>query len=245
MNKERKEELHELCRSLNIEMTDLYLLNTALTHTSYAHESKAHPKPTHSERIEFLGDSVLGLVVSTYMYKRFPKMDEGELTKLRAYLVCEVSLSKYAKQIGLGEHLLLGRGEVISGGRERASILADAFESVVGAYYLDQGLEKVEKYLLDMMRAELEVTAKHGICRDYKTRLQEMVQKDGVVDIAYELTGAHGPDHEKIFETRVLVNGSISGEGSGKSKKEAEQNAAQEALLKLEVALVDNQQGQD
>ena len=132
MNKERKEDLQDLCRSLKIEMNDLYLLNTALTHTSYAHESKLFPKPTHSERIEFLGDSVLGLVVSTYMYKRFPKMDEGELTKLRAYLVCETSLSKYARQIGLGKYILLGRGELLSGGRDRNSILADAFESVVG-----------------------------------------------------------------------------------------------------------------
>jgi ribonuclease-3 len=233
MNKERKEELQELCRSLKIEMNDLYLLNTALTHTSYAHESKQFPKPNHSERIEFLGDSVLGLVVSTYMYKRFPRMDEGELTKLRAYLVCETTLSKYAKQIGLGDYILLGRGELLSGGRERNSILADAYESVGGAYYLDQGLEKAEKYLLDMMREELEMTAKHGLCRDFKTRLQDMVQKEGVVEIIYQLLGAKGPDHDKVFDTAVVINGVITGEGSGKSKKEAEQNAAREALMKL------------
>ena len=233
MNKERKEDLQDLCRSLKIEMNDLYLLNTALTHTSYAHESKLFPKPTHSERIDFLGDSVLGLVVSTYMYKRFPKMDEGELTKLRAYLVCETSLSKYARQIGLGKYILLGRGELLFGGRDRNSILADAFESVVGAYYLDQGLERVQKYLLDMMKEELEMTAKHGLCRDFKTRLQEMVQKDGVVEIVYQLVGAKGPDHDKVFDTTVLINGVVIGEGSGKSKKEAEQNAAKQALLKL------------
>lgn len=233
MNKERKEVLKDLCIALNIEMEDMYLLNTALTHTSYAHESKETPKPPHSERLEFLGDSVLGLVVSTYMYKRFPKMDEGELTKLRAHLVCEASLAKYAREINLGEYILLGKGELISGGSDRASILADAFESVIGAYYLDQGLEKVNNYILQLMKEELIVMAKHGMCLDFKTRLQETVQKEGIVDIAYCLIAAKGPDHDKIFETAVTVNGDIIGSGVGKSKKEAEQNAAKEALLKL------------
>lgn len=230
MNKERRRDLLTLCDTLHIHMDDLNLLNTALTHTSYAHEAKGQPKPTHSERIEFLGDSVLGLVVSSYMYRRFPKMDEGELTKLRAYLVCEASLSKYARIIGLGQYILLGKGELVSGGRERNSILADAFESVVGAYYLDQGLEKVENYILDLMKAELEMMAQHGLNRDYKTRLQEIVQKDGVAEIVYQLLDAKGPDHDKIFDTAVLINGVISGNGSGKSKKEAEQNAAKKAL---------------
>ncbi|HIU63518.1 MAG TPA: ribonuclease III [Candidatus Avacidaminococcus intestinavium] len=233
MNKERKEDLKDLCKILSIEMSDLYLLSTALTHTSYAHESKEIPKPAHSERLEFLGDSVLGLVVSTYMYRRFPKMDEGELTKLRAHLVCEASLAKHARKVGLGKYILLGKGELISGGRERASILADAFESVIGAYYLDQGLEKVNDYILNLMQEELLMMAKHGLCYDYKTRLQEMVQKDGIVEIVYQLMDATGPDHDKIFETAVLINGKVNGQGSGKSKKEAEQHAAKQALLKL------------
>ena len=140
MQSKRKEELLEFCRQLGITMNNLDILNTALTHTSYAHEAKEQPRPEHNERIEFLGDSVLSIIVSTYMYKNFPKLNEGELTKLRAHIVCETSLAQYAHKISLGKYLRLGKGEVLSGGRNRASILADAFESVLGAYYIDQGL---------------------------------------------------------------------------------------------------------
>lgn len=234
MKKERKAEMLSLAKSLNIKMNNYNLLDIALTHTSYAHESKLHPKPIHNERLEFLGDSVLSLIVTTYMYKNYPKMNEGNLTKLRAYLVCEDSLAKYSKKIGIGKYLKLGKGEIISGGRERESILADAFEAVLGSYYIDQGLEKATEYLLNMMIDELKKVAEVGVWKDYKTRLQEIVQKEGSVEITYELQGEHGPDHEKMFDTAVFVNGKLLGRGTGKSKKEAEQNAAQLAIESIE-----------
>ena len=207
MQDTRKEQLLKFCQSLGIEMHKLELLNSALTHTSYAHESKELPRPEHNERVEFLGDSVLSVIVSTYMYCTFPNLNEGELTKLRAHIVCEASLAEYARKINLGDYLLLGKGEGLSGGRERASILADAFESVLGAYYLDQGMEAARVFLLGLMKAELDFICTHGICSDFKTRLQEVAQQDGDVDIVYELIGSKGPEHNKHFATIVSVNG--------------------------------------
>ncbi len=201
MHNNRTQQLQAFCKWLGIEMHDLSLLDMALTHTSYAHEAKGDARPKHNERIEFLGDSVLSVIVSTYMYKNFPKLSEGQLTKLRAHLVCEASLFEYAKKMRLGDFLLLGRGEELSGGKERPSILADAFESVLGAYYLDQGFEKAQEYLLGMMKKEIDFICKHGICSDFKTRLQEYLQREGDVNIAYRLTGSTGPEHNKIFST--------------------------------------------
>lgn len=233
MQSKRKDELLEFCGLLGITMDNLDLLNTALTHTSFAHESKEQPRPVHNERIEFLGDSVLSLIVSTYMYKHFPKLNEGELTKFRAHIVCETSLAQYAHKISLGKYLRLGKGEASSGGRERASILADAFESVLGAYYIDQGLAAAEKFLLGQMKVELDFICEHGIYSDYKTRLQEIVQRDGDVEISYELIDSSGPEHNKSFTTVVSVAGKVVGKGVGHSKKESEQHAAKSALEKL------------
>lgn len=233
MQSKRKDELLEFCGLLGITMDNLDLLNTALTHTSFAHESKEQPRPVHNERIEFLGDSVLSLIVSTYMYKHFPKLNEGELTKFRAHIVCETSLAQYAHKISLGKYLRLGKGEASSGGRERASILADAFESVLGAYYIDQGLAAAEKFLLGLMKTELDFICEHGIYSDYKTRLQEIVQRDGDVEISYELIDSSGPEHNKSFTTVVAVAGKVVGKGVGHSKKESEQHAAKSALEKL------------
>ena len=233
MQSKRKDELIEFCGLLGITMDNLDLLNTALTHTSFAHESKEQPRPVHNERIEFLGDSVLSLIVSTYMYQHFPKLNEGELTKFRAHIVCETSLAQYAHKISLGKYLRLGKGEASSGGRERASILADAFESVLGAYYIDQGLAAAEKFLLGLMKTELDFICEHGIYSDYKTRLQEIVQRDGDVEISYELIDSSGPEHNKSFTTVVSVAGKVVGKGVGHSKKESEQHAAKSALEKL------------
>lgn len=233
MQSKRKDELLEFCGLLGITMDNLDLLNTALTHTSFAHESKEQPRPVHNERIEFLGDSVLSIIVSTYMYKHFPKLNEGELTKFRAHIVCETSLAQYAHKISLGKYLRLGKGEASSGGRERASILADAFESVLGAYYIDQGLAAAEKFLLGLMKTELDFICEHGIYSDYKTRLQEIVQRDGDVEISYELIDSSGPEHNKSFTTVVSVAGKIVGKGVGHSKKESEQHAAKSALEQL------------
>lgn len=235
MQETRKQQLQSFCQGLGVQMHDLELLDMALTHTSYAHEAKQHPKPQHNERIEFLGDSVLSVIVSTYMYKNFPELAEGQLTKLRAYLVCEGSLYEYAKKMHLGENLKLGRGEEVSGGRERPSILADAFESVLGAIYLDQGFEAARSYLLGMMQPEIDYICRHGIFNDYKTRLQEYLQRDGDVDIHYKLLGSTGPEHNKVFLSEVVFEGRVIGEGRGRTKKDSEQHAAQQALENLHV----------
>lgn len=237
MQDKRKQQLQGFCDSLGIRMHDLELLDMALTHTSYAHEAKQTPKPQHNERIEFLGDSVLSVIVSTYMYQNFPDLAEGQLTKLRAHLVCEASLFEYAKKIRLGDYLRLGKGEELSGGRERPSILADAFESVLGAIYLDQGFEKVQSYLLTMMRPEIDYICRHGIYNDYKTRLQEFLQRDGDVDISYQLMSSTGPEHNKVFTSEVMVQGRVIGEGKGRTKKDSEQHAAQQALAQLHVQI--------
>lgn len=237
MQDKRKQQLQGFCDSLGIHMHDLELLDMALTHTSYAHEAKQTPKPQHNERIEFLGDSVLSVIVSTYMYQNFPDLAEGQLTKLRAHLVCEASLFEYAKKINLGAYLRLGKGEELSGGRERPSILADAFESVLGAIYLDQGFEKVQSYLLAMMQQEIDYICRHGIYNDYKTRLQEFLQRDGDVDISYQLMSSTGPEHNKVFTSEVMVQGRVIGEGKGRTKKDSEQHAAQQALAQLHVQI--------
>ena len=235
MQDKRKQQLVGFCTTQNIQMHDLELLDMALTHTSYAHEAKQTPKPQHNERIEFLGDSVLSVIVSTYMFKNFPELAEGQLTKLRAHLVCEGSLYTFAKKIGLGELLLLGKGEELSGGRERPSILADAFESVLGAIYLDQGFTVAQRYLLTMMQSEIDYVCRHGIYTDYKTRLQEFLQRDGDVDISYQLLGSTGPEHNKIFTSEVSFEGKVIGVGQGRTKKDSEQHAAQQALMQLHV----------
>lgn len=235
MQKDRIQQLKSFCQELGIIMNDLELLDMALTHTSYAHEAKQTPKPQHNERIEFLGDSVLSVIVSTYMYNNFCELDEGQLTKLRAHLVCEASLYEYSKKINLGENLRLGRGEEQSGGRERPSILADAFESVLGAIYLDQGMDVAREYLLGLMREEIDYICTHGIYNDYKTRLQEYLQRDGEVSISYKLIDSSGPEHNKVFTSEVLLNKKVIGTGSGRSKKDAEQHAAKKALESLDL----------
>ena len=235
MQETRKQQLQSFCQALGVQMHDLELLDMALTHTSYAHEAKQQPKPQHNERIEFLGDSVLSIIVSTYMYNNFPELAEGQLTKLRAHLVCEYSLFEYAKKIHLGDYLQLGRGEDFTGGRERPSILADAFESVLGAIYLDQGMEVARTYLLGLMQPEIDYICRHGIFNDYKTRLQEYLQRDGEVEITYRLLGSSGPEHNKVFTSEVIFEGKVIGKGQGHSKKDSEQYAAQQALKQLHV----------
>ena len=233
MEEQRQKELEGLCRQLGMEMKDLHLLDMALTHTSYAYESKKNPRPQHNQRLEFLGDSVLSLVVSTHIYKTCPQMDEGELSKLRAFLVCEETLAQLATENHLGDHLLLGKGEINLDGEENPSILADAFESVLGAYYLDQGFARVTGLLNRLLIIRIPELTVDGIDRDYKTRLQEVVQKDGPAEILYDQVSAEGPSHNRTFVMRVLVNGNELGKGRGRTKKEAEQRAAREALKAL------------
>ena len=207
----------------------IYILE-ALTHSSYSNENKNY---NFNERLEFLGDSILSIIVSDYLFKNEKDLPEGELTKLRANIVCEESLSDAANKIELGKYMLLGKGEEATGGRQRISILADAFEAVIAAIYLDGGLESAKEFVLDYMK-EIIIDSRRGkIFRDYKTHLQEVLQGQGESNIWYKLLDEKGPDHNKIFIMQVGANDNVLGIGEGKSKKEAEQLAAKIALKKL------------
>ena len=206
------------------------LLVNALTHSSYANENRGRSCESN-ERLEFLGDSVLGMVVAEALYRRFPDLPEGRLTRMRAQLVCEESLHRVAGEIGLGAHIRLGKGEEHTGGRSRASILADATEALIAAMYLDGGMDVargfIERYILPELNGE------YIPFGDAKTDLQELIQKKSGSTLSYELVGESGPDHDKTFTTRVLLNGESVGTGSGRTKKEAEQAAARAALAAL------------
>lgn len=204
------------------------LLNEALTHSSYANEHKSqHIK--YNERLEFLGDSVLSIVVSDYIYKNCPELPEGELTKLRASLVCEKSLYEFAKKIDLGKYLILSKGERNNGGADRPSILSDAFEALIAAIYIDGGLAPASKYILNFVIPAIKNSKKKKI-NDYKTTLQEIIQKNPGEKLEYVLVKESGPDHNKHFVVEVHLNSNVIGKGGGRSKKEAEQQAAREAL---------------
>ncbi len=226
--KKRKEMigLKEIRKIADYEFKNVALLRTALTHSSYANEKKC----ACNERLEFLGDSVLGLSVSKFLYKRLSNVSEGILSKIRASLVCEESLAKIARRLGFGEYLWLGRGEELSGGRDRNSILSDAFEAVLAAIYLDSDFNTAEKWVISHMRNELEEGMKGKFYHDYKTMLQEAVQKRNRGIVTYKVIGEDGPDHDKRFVVEVLMNENYLNRGEGSNKKEAEQNAAKTAL---------------
>lgn len=219
--------IDKLEEAIGYRFNDRKLIMQALSHSSYANEKK---RPGGSnERLEFLGDSVLSIVVSEYLYTHLTSVAEGDLTKLRASLVCEKSLHVFAQQINLGDYLLLGKGEENTGGRERPSILADAFEAVIAAVYLDGGMEAAKKHILRFMPQDIE-NRKTPVFRDFKTVLQEVVQMNPEEKVEYVLIGAEGPDHNKRFVVEVCLNDQVIGRGKGRSKKEAEQLAAREAL---------------
>ncbi len=224
--------METLEKKLGYTFRDPSLLRAALYHSSYANEHRgAHI--ASNERLEFLGDAVLGFVAAEHLYTKHPGLPEGDLTRIRAALVCEESLHEVAQALSLGDYLCLGRGEEQGGGRRRPSILADATESVFAAVYLDGGMEAarelIHRVLLDKEREE-QVEERR---RDYKTELQELVQRKSDQVLRYELTGSTGPDHAKEFAFRVTLNGVTVGEGTGRSKKEAEQSAACAALTRL------------
>ena len=202
------------------------LIHQALSHSSYSNERK-NPNGSN-ERLEFLGDSVLSIVVSDFLYKNL-NVAEGQLTKIRASLVCEKSLHVFAQKISLGDFLLLGKGEENTGGRQRPSILADAFEAVIAAIYLDGGMEAAARHILRFIPEDVHHTG-HPVFSDFKTILQEVVQKNPEEKVEYVLIGEEGPDHNKRFVVEVCLNSQMIGRGSGRSKKEAEQLAAKEAL---------------
>lgn len=219
--------INELEQKLGYKFKNIELLKNALTHSSYANEE--HCKFGSNERLEFLGDSVLSIIVSEYIYKNFKDLPEGELTKLRASLVCEKALSMFSKELELGKYLYLGKGEAHNHGEERPSILADAFEAVLASIYLDGGFEPAKKHVLRFITNELKSRDEDAF-KDYKTMLQEVIQKNPEERLVYILTDESGPDHDKRFTVEVHLNSNVIGSGIGKSKKQAEQKAAHQAL---------------
>lgn len=222
--------MRALQEAIGYSFRDPSLLETALTHTSYANEVYKDGLRSY-ERLEFLGDSILGFTAADYLIGAFPELHEGELTKLRAELVCETSLAETAKKLGLGARLRLGKGEEACGGRQRVSIIADVVEAVIAAIYLDGGLTPAKRFIYDHVLVDVKARVK--LNADYKTMLQELVQQKKHQQLSYELLGESGPDHDKTFSVRVLLNGTPLGFGEGSSKKRAEQAAAQKALEQL------------
>ncbi|HIT57843.1 MAG TPA: ribonuclease III [Candidatus Galloscillospira stercoripullorum] len=221
--------MDKLEEKLGYTFTDRTLLERALTHSSYANENRGKGLESN-ERLEFLGDSVLGMVTADFLFRTKPNLPEGDLTRTRAALVCEGSLVLVARELGLGRCLKLGRGEDAGGGRERPSIQADAVEAVIAAIYLDGGIGSARKFIQRFILDRGDVVA---VSRDHKTALQELVQRESGQVLEYRLLGATGPDHAKVFRVEVDLNGEAVGTGEGRSKKEAEQNAARAAIEKL------------
>ena len=219
-------QLSELEKKIEYTFQNNEYLKIALTHSSFVNEGRRHLQS--NERQEFLGDAVLSIIVSDYLFSRF-HMAEGDLTRLRASIVCEKSLCEFSKAIGIGEYLLLGKGELNTGGAQRPSILADAFEAVLAAIYLDGGMENAKKFVVPKVEKMLE-EGSHSDTQDYKTYLQEIVQKNPQEILSYILVGESGPDHDKRFDVEVRLNSNVIGRGEGRSKKAAEQMAAKEAL---------------
>jgi len=219
--------VNELQKSLRYKFKNPALLKAALTHSSYANENKKSGA-TSNERLEFLGDSVLGMTVASIIFNGKPNMPEGQMTRLRSELVCEKSLASLAVKFGIGEYLLLGHGEEKSGGRERPSILADTVEAILAAMYLDGGFKPVERFVSEQLAPETNLTVFENT--DYKTSLQEVIQEKAGQVLSYHVTDESGPDHLKSYTVEVRLNGANIGTGMGRSKKEAEQEAAHAAL---------------
>ena len=219
--------IKDLETALGYRFSNITLLQNALTHSSYANE-RWHNSLLSNERLEFLGDTVLGMLVAEYLYRSFPDRTEGELTRMRADMVCEKTLADVANAIGLGDHLLLGHGEDRLGGRTRDSILADAVESIIAASFLDGGLSAALGIVRRFILVKVPVKKLHNV--DYKTLLQELVQQKKNQVLSYELTAETGPDHDKRFDVEVSLNGRVVGTGFGTSKKRAEQDAARAAI---------------
>lgn len=223
-------DIYNIQKIINYNFKNHKLLENALTHSSYANEHK-NSKTICNERLEFVGDSVLGFICAELLYEKYPDRPEGEMSKMRSALVCENALAEYAAKISLGSHLMLGHGEELAGGRERPSIISDAFEALIAAIYLDGGMESAKAFVLPFLKSALDSDKHtHVLSRDYKTILQEIAQQNPGEIIHYEIAGESGPDHNKSFTVNVYLNSNLLATASGKSKKEAEQNAACDAL---------------
>jgi ribonuclease III len=227
----RPERLQRLLALLQWEADNLPLYEQALTHSSFAHEKGQRNE--HNERLEFLGDAVLELIVSDYLYHTYPRLPEGKLTRLRADLVCEASLAKLAYTVNLGQYLRLGKGEAVGGGSSRPSLLADALEALIGALFLDQGLERCRLCVLALYQPVLQDLQEGVLRQDYKTLLQEFAQARFTVTPQYRIVKESGPDHDKVFEAEVILGAEPVGRGQGRSKKESEQAAAKEAWNRM------------
>ncbi|KYH32483.1 ribonuclease III [Neomoorella mulderi] len=231
MDNKRRELLQQFLRRFHLDIDNLEGLNTALTHPTYAYE---HQLPRDNQRLEFLGDAVLGLVIATYLYREYPHLPEGDMTRMRAAIVCEASLAKVARQINLGELLLLGQGEENSGGRRRSSNLADALEAVIGSLYLAGGLKTAQDFILQIFTPALEILKDTGVI-DSKSALQEFIQQRGPDNVTYKILEEWGPDHAKHYKAGVFYRNRLLATGEGHSKKEAEQEAARAALALIKI----------
>jgi ribonuclease III len=227
----RNDLLEELQNKLCIKFNQNYYFEAALTHSSYAKQKKG---TKYNERLEFLGDSVLSLAVTEYIFLVYKNKKEGELTKLRALVVCEDSLYQVALKLNLGKYIIMSKGEEITGGRSRVSILADCLEALIAAIYIDLGFEKAREFIMNNFMETIKSSANNCITLDYKTKLQELVQKNKNQDIKYELIRYDGPPHDRKFYVNVIINDKVLGHGIGLSKKEAEKKAAKEALSRYE-----------
>ncbi|MBW6409767.1 ribonuclease III [Clostridium weizhouense] len=226
-----KYKINDIENNLGVYFNNPSLLKTALTHSSFGNQFK---DAKYNERLEFLGDAVLQLCITEYLFNNFKNKSEGELTKIRSLIVCENSLYEIAKKLNLGEYIRMSKGEELTGGRDRISIQADAVEAVIAAVYLDKGTGFAQDFILLHFEEIIKKAINNEIVLDFKTKLQELLQKDGEILIQYELVKYEGPPHRRKFFTNVIIDGQIMGEGSGYSKKEAEQNSAKEALKRLE-----------
>jgi len=226
--------MFELEKRIGYQFQNKEILREALTHSSYSNEMKSKgERIAFNERLEFLGDSVLSIVVSSYIFEKYRNKQEGDLTKIRAAVVCEKALAKFAGEIELGDYMFLGHGEVMNNGRHRPSITADAFEALLAALYLDTGerFDEVEKFLLPFISREIENVATSGVFMDYKTTLQQIVQQASGEILEYVLIEESGPDHDKQFTVEARLNSNVIGKGRAKTKRAAEQEAAKEALV--------------
>ncbi|MDX9873021.1 MAG: ribonuclease III [Clostridia bacterium] len=229
LDENRLEKLAALLQELKIEsVSDFTHINQALVHSSYLYEGNT-AQSEHNQRLEFLGDAVVGLIIAHHLFETFPKKPEGELTKMRAAIVCEAALAEAARRIGLGEYLLMGKGEEQMGGKNRLSNLADCFEAFVGALYLTIDPEKTKGFVLDILQNKISASA-NGMYNDFKTHLQEFVQKKPDNRVTYRIIKEEGPDHAKVFYAAVFLNEREVAQGKGSTKKEAEQRAAKKAL---------------
>ena len=222
--------LEILQKNIDYQFKNIELLKNALTHTSYAYEHNTKS----NEKLEFLGDSILEFISSDYIYKNYPKLKEGEMTKVRATVVCESSLYKIAKKHNFGDFLYTGKSEKVSKGNQKPAILADSVEAIIAGIYLDGGLESAKKFIIENLKNEIEIATKHVGIKDYKTVLQEKLQENGNIKIEYKIIKETGPDHDKTFEAEVLVEGKKIATGIGKNKKHAEMEAARKALKQIQ-----------